>query len=45
MQYEGENSSISGEVYGPDEHGGDGGVYVYMNGLRQPTDRSGLERL
>tara|TARA_R110002020_G_scaffold37239_17_gene112602 strand:+ start:34542 stop:38027 length:3486 start_codon:yes stop_codon:yes gene_type:complete len=29
--YEGENSSISGEVYGPEEHGGDG-VYVYMNG-------------
>ncbi len=30
--YQGENSSISGEVYGPEEHGGDGGVYVYMNG-------------
>jgi hypothetical protein len=29
--YEGENSSISGEVYGPNDHGGDGGVYVYMN--------------
>ena len=30
--YEGENSSISGEVYGPNEHGGETGVYVYMNG-------------
>ena len=30
--YEGENSSISGEVMGPDDHGGDAGVYVYMNG-------------
>ena len=30
--YEGENSSISGEVYGPNEHGGDGGIYIYMNG-------------
>jgi len=29
--YEGENSSISGEVYGPDDHGGDAGVYAYMN--------------
>ena len=28
--YEGENSSIYGEVNGPDDHGGDG-VYVYMN--------------
>ena len=30
--YEGENSSISGEVMGPDMHGGDAGVYIYMNG-------------
>ena len=29
--YEGENSSISGEVMGPDDHGGDAGVYMYMN--------------
>jgi len=29
--YEGENSSISGEVYGPDEHGGGAGVYANMN--------------
>ena len=28
--YEGENSSIYGEVNGPDDHGGEG-VYVYMN--------------
>jgi hypothetical protein len=30
--YEGENSSISGEVQGPDYHPGVADVYVYMNG-------------
>jgi hypothetical protein len=29
--YDGENSSISAEAQGPEEHGGDG-VYVYMSG-------------
>ena len=29
--YEDDNSSIDASVMGPDEHGGDEGVYIYMN--------------